>query len=251
MQLVLQRFFNLEITMKNIEVCYTPDLIHLYDLTSKIVVAVDVLRATSTMVAGLAKGVEKIIPLKNVEETKTYRTKGYILAGERNGKKIEGFDLGNSPFEFMDAALQKPKIAMTTTNGTRTIRSSEKAEKVVIGSFLNLEVVSDFLAKEYTDIVIHCAGWKGRYNLEDSLFAGALIKELFRSSKLFSTNCDSAIAALSLYERYENNLSEIVQKAAHVNRLSGLSAQKDVEFCIQKNVFNNVPLLSKQHIINL
>jgi len=236
--------------MKKIEVCFTPELIHLYSLQDKVVVIVDILRATSTMVAGLASGVKKIAPVAHLEETEAFAKSGYLVAGERDGKKIEGFDLGNSPFEFMDIAQQKPSIVMTTTNGTKALKFSESAEKIIVGSFLNITAVADLLSKITSDIVIFCAGWKGKFNLEDTLFAGALIKSLQEKTQNIMLDCDSAIAAKSLYTQHEKNLIHIIKQASHVSRLSSLAAKKDVEFCLKFNLFDNVPYYTKQHLIN-
>ncbi|MEQ8573117.1 MAG: 2-phosphosulfolactate phosphatase, partial [Fulvivirga sp.] len=104
--------------MKTVDVCLSPDLIHLYDVSDKVVVVVDILRATSCMTAGLANGVKSITPFENLEQCQAMKHQGYLIAGERNGQKVDGFDLGNSPFDYMDEKVKGKKVAVTTTNGT-------------------------------------------------------------------------------------------------------------------------------------
>ena len=131
--------------MPSIDVCFSPELLHLYDLKGKAVVAVDILRATSTMVAAFAHGAADIIPVMQLEECQAYAAKGCLIAAERDGIKAEGFDLGNSPFAYMDGNVQSRTIAITTTNGTRAIHLSMDADEIIVGSFLNLQAVADHL----------------------------------------------------------------------------------------------------------
>ena len=147
--------------MKNIAVCLTPELIHLFDLKGKTVVVVDILRATSCMVSGFANGIEKIKPVASLDECKELGKNGYLTAAERGGQKVEGFDMGNSPFSYMDPAIKGKKVAVTTTNGTLAISKSIGAEHILIGSFLNISRVAEEVRKLDKDVIIHCAGWKG------------------------------------------------------------------------------------------
>src|SRR6185436_16086842 len=111
---------------------------HLYDVKDRTVVVVDILRASSCMVTAFAHGVGSITPFSNLEECKAMKTKGFITSGERDGKKVAGFDKGNSPFEYMGEDIEEQKIAFTTTNGTLAIEKAKGAKKIIIGSFLNL-----------------------------------------------------------------------------------------------------------------
>ncbi|MCU0391417.1 MAG: 2-phosphosulfolactate phosphatase, partial [Thermoflexibacter sp.] len=128
--------------MKKIEICFSPNLLNLYNLAGKTVVIVDILRATSCMVAGLGSGVSSIVAVANLDECLALRAEGFVCAGERNGHRVEGFDLGNSPFEYMTTQVQGRKIAMTTTNGTQALVLSQSASQIVIGSFLNLSFLA-------------------------------------------------------------------------------------------------------------
>jgi len=159
--------------MRTIEVCLTPVLIHQHDLAGKAVVVVDIFRATSCIVTGLACGIQSIRPVVEIEETKALGRQGYITAGERGGEQVDGFDLGNSPFDYQDESLRGKRIALSTTNGSQAILKSAGASQVLIGAFLNLESLAEYLIQQSQSVVIHCAGWRGAPNLEDTLFAGA------------------------------------------------------------------------------
>ena len=147
--------------MPSISVCLSPNLINLFELKGNTVVVVDILRATSCITTALGCGIKSIKPVSNLEECLALGNEGYITAGERNGKKVDGFDLGNSPFGFMDEKLQGKKIAFTTTNGTQAINLSERADLVIAGSFLNIAAIKDFLYNQASNVTIVCAGWKG------------------------------------------------------------------------------------------
>lgn len=223
-----------------IDVCYTPELIHQFDVTDKTVVVIDILRATSCMVAGLASGVEKIKPVASVEECESLGKAGYLMAGERDGKKLPQFQLGNSPFDYMDASVKGKKIAATTTNGTRAIDLSKDAPEVLIGAFLNLKSIVAHLSKSERDILLFCAGWKGKYNLEDSLFAGAVIDGLKKQAEL---DTDAATSAFYLYEGMKDDLYYYISRSNHAKRLTKFGIMKDIEFCSRVNEFDVLPKL--------
>ena len=232
--------------MNQIDVCLSPELIHLYDLKGRIVVVVDILRATSCMTAGIANGVEAIHPVASLEACRTLMATGYIGAAERGGQKVDGFDIGNSPFSYMEPAYKGKKIAVTTTNGTVAIEKSKNADQVIIGSFLNLTAVADYVQQQHKDVLILCAGWQGRVNLEDTLFAGALTEQL---KGVFQINCDAAIGALTLYNAAGANISEYLDQSSHVQRLKGFDIQKDIDFCLTKDQFDEIPILRGDELI--
>ena len=226
--------------MKTIEVCLSPSLINQYSIVGKRVVVVDILRATSCFTAGIASGVQEILPFADLEECRKKKTQGYLLAGERGGKKIEGFDIGNSPFDYMAKSMKGSKVAVTTTNGTKAIHLSSSANEILIGSFLNLSPVAEYLIKGSENILIFCAGWKGKVNLEDSLFAGALIKEL---REHYTPIDDSGLLCRSSFVAVRDQLEEIIAKSEHATRLSGFNMEKDIEFCSRINQFDVVPIV--------
>lgn len=173
-----------------IDVCLSPDLMHLYPVADKTVVVVDILRATSCMTTAFAHGIGGIVPYAALADCLASKTNGYLIAGERDGRKVDGFDLGNSPFEYMDGLIKGKTIGFTTTNGTQAIAKSKGAQEIIIGSFLNLSAVVDYLRKVSTDILVVCSGWKGKVNLEDTLFAGALVERL---KDHFDSACDAPV----------------------------------------------------------
>lgn len=233
--------------MKTIEVCLSPELIHLYDLNNKIVVVVDIFRATSTMITGLANQVKSITPVADLETCRNFRNHGYVIAGERDGLPAEGFELGNSPLSYLSNAYAGKKIAITTTNGTLTIeRSRNGSAEILIGAFLNLQATANYLSTQENDILIHCAGWKGRFNLEDSLYAGALVEAL---GKTHTYDCDSALTMKSLYQSAKNDLVTFIKQASHSKRLQNHHMDADIDFCLTIDHFDMVGKLVDGELI--
>lgn len=224
--------------MNNVEVCLTPDLIHQHDLKGKIVVVVDIFRATSCIVTGMAYGVESIYPVDNVEACFELGKKGMITAGERGGVKIEGFSIGNSPFEYMKDEYRGKSVAITTTNGTRAILASQAADQVLIGAFLNLDALTSYLSSVRKDVIIHCAGWQGTVNIEDTLFAGALIEKISDTRHMEG---DPALLALQLFEQNKNDLMKIALASSHAERLQNIGIEKDLEFCLDMSLYSVLP----------
>lgn len=232
--------------MNQLEVCLSPELIHLYDLKGKVVVVVDILRATSCMTAGIGTGVKAIHPVATLDECANLMKQGYIGAAERGGQQVEGFDIGNSPFSYMEEANTGKKIAVTTTNGTVAISKSKASHKVIIGSFLNISAVVDYLNDAQRDVIIHCAGWKGRVNLEDTLFAGELSTRLKED---FEIQCDSALASMAVYEEGKSDMMAFLDQSSHVRRLKGFNIAKDIEYCLKHDEFTSVPVLEGSELI--
>jgi 2-phosphosulfolactate phosphatase len=233
--------------MKTIDVCLSPDLMHLYHVHDRTVVVVDILRATSCMTTAFAHGIAEIKPFARLDDCLAMKTQGYFTAGERDGKKVEGCDLGNSPFEYMNPDLQGKKIAFTTTNGTQAIAKSEGAREIIIGSFLNLSTVADYLRYGTNNVLVVCAGWKGKVNLEDTLFAGALV-ELLKDN--IEPDCDAPLLAQHLYNQAKGDLVYFLKESSHVRRLAKLNIYKDIEFCLTPNQYTVLPIL-KNKVLSL
>jgi 2-phosphosulfolactate phosphatase len=227
--------------MPALDVCFSPELIHLYELKGKVVVVVDVLRATSSMVTAFAHGIEKIIPVSTLEDCLAQQQDGFLTAAEREGRKAEGFNLGNSPFSYMEPEIRGKTLVMTTTNGTHAIRLSMAADKVIAGAFLNLDSVATFLEEEQKDVLVVCAGWKGNFNLEDTLFAGGLAHRL---EETFAPANDATLAALRLYRLAQPDMLGFLADSSHVKRLQNLDITRDIAFCLQENVYEVVPVLT-------
>lgn len=227
--------------MKAIEVCFSPELIHLHEVKGKLVVVVDIFRATSTMVAALAHGVKEILPFAALESCRAMQAQGYLIAGERDGLIAPGFELGNSPAAFLGGKYAGQKLAMTTTNGTVAIEKSKGAAQLLIGAFPNLQATASYIQSQNLDVLIHCAGWKGRFNLEDSLYAGALVQALSGSH----TNLeDGALAMQSLYAQVGGSLGAYLSQASHAKRLQNHGIEGDIDFCLSLNRYEQVIGLS-------
>ena len=156
------------------------------------------MRATTAICSAFAAGAEKIIPVGSVEEAKKMKAAGYTLAAERDGKVLDFADFGNSPFNFTPENVKGKTIAYSTTNGTQAINMAKDANKLIIGAFTNLSTVTDYLENQKNDLVILCSGWKDRFNLEDTICAGAMAEKLIESGK-YSTICDSTHASIDLW----------------------------------------------------
>ena len=232
--------------MKKIDVCLTPELIHLYDIKSRVVVVVDVLRATTSMVTALANGVRRVRAYADLKACRIMKRSGYVIAGEREGKKVEDFDLGNSPLNYLDDAYLGEQLAITTTNGTLAIDKSRHAHEVIIGALVNLEAVVNYLKSQEKDVLIFCAGWKGKVNMEDTLFAGAVVDAMGDS---FEPECDAAHISKLIYNNAKDDIFSYLENASHVKRLNGFNIEKDIKFCLSLNKYDIIPELIGEDLV--
>lgn len=235
--------------MAKLEVSFSPDLFEFYKNDDSIVVVIDIFRATTAMTTAFDNGVKSIIPVKTVEEAKEYQAKGFLAAAERQGQIVEGFELGNSPFHYMDEKTQGKDVVLTTTNGTRAISIAEGAHSIVIGSFNNLSAVCNFLLESRRDVLLLCAGWKGRYNLEDSLFAGAVVNQI--QGDFFNDLSDSAIAANHMFETSKGDLDTFLANSSHRRRLGKLNLEEDIKYCLKTDTTSVVPVLVGDRLVTL
>ncbi|HIA37832.1 MAG TPA: 2-phosphosulfolactate phosphatase, partial [Flavobacteriales bacterium] len=217
---------------------------------SNVVVVIDILRATSAICTALYHGAKKIIPVVSVEVAKEYLNKADIVGAERGGQIVEGFEYGNSPFCYAGSHVKDKTIVLTTSNGTFSIAAAQNAEEVIIGSFLNLDSVVKWILSQSLDVVLLCSGWKRKFNLEDSLFAGAIVDELVLSGKNLALT-DSAIAACELYKSAKGDLNGFLKDSSHRNRLKNLKIEKDVEYCLKLNQMDLIPVLTADGIVRL
>jgi 2-phosphosulfolactate phosphatase len=192
------------------------------------------------MVTAFAHGVESITPVADLNTCRMMKSKGYIISGERDGKKVTGFDKGNSPAEYSGHDLRGKRIAFTTTNGTQAIEKAKDANKVIIGSFLNLTAVVKYLLFGTNNVLIVCAGWKGKVNLEDTLFAGAVIDKLRNH---IEPDCDAPLIALDLFTRAKGDLVGYLANSSHVKRLDKLDIHQDIEYCLTEDQYDVLPKL--------
>jgi len=238
------------VVQKKLEVCLSPALLSLYNVEEYIVVIVDIFRATSSICYGIENGAEAIIPVAELEECLAYRDKepGYLLAAERNGEVVAGFDFGNSPFSYTKEKVSGKTVVLTTTNGTHALHLSRSAKKVVIGSFLNLTALCNWLKMQNENILLVCAGWKNNFNLEDTLFSGAVVEQL--KSGNHKTD-DPAIAAHDLYQLGKNDLNAYLAKTSHSERLKKLGIEADIAFCLNVDITTAIPVLEGEKLIKL
>ncbi|MBL7952476.1 MAG: 2-phosphosulfolactate phosphatase [Flavobacteriales bacterium] len=234
-----------------VEVCFMPGQYPLYAQDMGIVVVIDVLRATSAMVAAFENGIERIIPVSTIEEAAQYigRT-GYIAAAERNGEVVQGFAYGNSPLAYVGQDLRGQTIVMTTTNGTKAINLAKDARQLVIGSFLNLTALSEWLVKQNDNILLLCSGWKDKFNLEDSVFAGAVMERLLESGK-FGVEEDSSIAAKYMFMSARDNYMGILKAAPRRRRIEQLQLLPDVKYCLTPDQSTKIPVLRDGELVLL
>lgn len=228
----------------------SPALLHLYDLSNSVVVIIDVFRATSTIASALFNGAKCVIPVDSVPKAiEISRNIDGIAAGERDGQIADGLSHGNSPLEYGRDFIQGKTLVLTTTNGTRLLHMALErgADIIVSGSFPNLSAVCEFLLKENKNVVLGCAGWKDRFNLEDTLFAGAVISQV---KKHFEIHCDSSLMAETMYTKHKNNLLGFAPKLTHYHRLvERFGLIDDIKFCLSEDVANVLPLYKEGRLI--
>jgi 2-phosphosulfolactate phosphatase len=231
-----------------LEVCLSPALLHLYDIRESVVVIIDVFRATSTIAAALHNGAERVVPVAAVAECieTGAHIPNSITAGERDGKVAEGLQHGNSPLEYPASFVQGRTLVLTTTNGTRLLHMAKHADTIVTGAFLNLDAVCEYLLQQGKNVLLGCSAWKDRYNLEDSLFAGAVVN---RIKHAFDMNCDSARASEHLYLQAKDDLYGYIQDSSHFLRLSKFGLEKDMEYCVTPNLHPVVPVLKGDDLV--
>ena len=231
----------------------SPALLHLYDLNHAIVVIIDVLRATSTIATALHNGAKCVIPVDSVAKCiELGRQIDGITAGERDGQIAEGLQHGNSPFEYPTEFIGGKTLVLTTTNGTKLLHMAldRGAGQIITGSFPNLSAVSNYLLAQDQPVVLACAAWKDRVNIEDLLFAGAIINKVKKS---FYINCDSSQISETLYLDAKKDLYEFMKakNASHYQRLSGYGLEKDIRYCLTPDVAPVLPLYENGKLITL
>lgn len=235
---------------QKISVCLSPKLVSCYADENSVIIVIDVLRATSAICTALHHGAEKVIPVVDVRVARDYLNKGYIVGAERGGEIVAGFKYGNSPLTYAGEHVAGKTIVLTTSNGTFALEAAQMAHQVIIGSFLNLNAVSSWLKNQDRDIVLLCAGWKHKFNMEDTLFAGAVVSELLAGNMVLEVS-DSAIAAEILYDKAKDNMFEFLGNTSHRNRLRSLDIEEDVRFCLTLNTTSVIPVLMHGSIVKM
>lgn len=227
----------------NIDVVISAQHIKPEKFKDRIVVVIDVLRATSVMVTALNNGCNKIVPVKEIEEAIDIASKDrnkYLLGGERGGIKIDKFDFSNSPLDYTEDIVKGKSLIMTTTNGTRAIKNSEEAEKIFIGALINGRVVAEKLAKLNKDVTFVNAGTDGEFSMDDFITSGYIINCL---RDIMKNHCSLTDIAKTSEYVYINNPSIIsfVKDALHYKRMKDLRYSEDLRYCLSKDLINIVP----------
>lgn len=231
--------------------CLSPALLGLYDVKDAIVVVIDVLRATSTMATALFNGARAIVPVDDIAECiRLGKSLNGITAGERDGKVADGLEYGNSPFEYPRSFIEDRILVLTTTNGTKLLHMALKrgASHIITGSFPNLDAVCNYLIAQKQPVILGCAAWKDRVNLEDMLFAGAVVS---RVKEHFHINCDSSSIAATMYQDAGGALYDFMKAkdASHYHRLTNYGLEKDIRYCLTENIANVLPFYENEQLI--
>ena len=225
--------------IKKIKVCFSSDQFQKYADGISTVVIVDLLRATSVISTAFECGVSAVIPVNSADEALTYKNvENHIVAAERNTLRLDGFDYGNSPYHYLNSDVKGKILVLTTTNGTKAIHLA-KGHKVITASFVNIDAVVKYLLQEDSDVIILCSGWKGFFNLEDPIFAGALSERLL-STNNFVSNCDALHASIQLYSSNKENLFQYLKRSSYRKRNSSKNVIKDTHFCLDPNITSNI-----------
>ena len=241
----------MDIKNPTLTTCASPALLNLYDITHTTVVIIDVLRATSTIANALYNGAKAVIPVDSVAECiRIGKQIEGITAGERDGHIAEGLQHGNSPSEYPRSFIANKTLVLTTTNGTKLLHMAlaNNAPNIITGSFPNLDAVCDYILTQNKPIMLGCAAWKDRLNIEDMLFAGAVISKV---KKHFNISCDTSIIAEMLYNKAKKDLFEFMKTnhASHYERLHNFGVDEDMKFCLTPNLSPVVPIYNEGKLV--
>lgn len=228
--------------MKNVEVCLSPAIFEYQKNKEAIVVVVDVLRATTSICEAFKNGVNKLIPVATPDEARQKKTEGYIVAAERDGIPLEFADFGNSPFNFSEENVKGKDVVYSTTNGTKTIQLADScSKKVAVGAFINITALNKWLIEQDRDVFVLCAAWKNKINIEDSVFAGAVVDALISSGK-YTTICDSAKITRDMWLTNRKDLLEYFNTSAQKQRLKKNKIDDSIEYCATSDTTDVVPV---------
>lgn len=232
--------------MKKIDVCFSPALYPYYaKCTDRIVVVTDIFRASTTMCAAFGNGAKAIIPVASIDEAKTYKDRGYKVGAERNVKRCDFADFGNAPTDYTEEKVKGEEIVFTTTNGTQAIDTAADAGILLVGAFSNLNAVADFCIEQAKDVMVLCAGWENQFNIEDTLFGGALAHVLIARGGYQSAS-DAAQVALSMWQEAEKNPRAYVERTEHIRRLEANGLADSVDYCLAIDTVPLVPVFDKE-----
>ena len=244
---IIQTYQNL----LNVDVAFIPEEVRTSEISNKAILIVDILRATSTIITAIANGALFLIPVNTPQEAfilyEKYNREP-LLGGEVDGKRIEGFHLGNSVSEYSDSVVKDKPIIIRTTNGTRAVNVCSSARHLVIGSFFNQSSCCHFLSQLGSDILIVCSGKEGKFGIEDAVFAGACVNKLSQIARIDKS--DSAIAVEMLYQHCKSNILKVLRDSEHGRYLISIGLGDDLTLCSQVDTITVVPIYHNGKIIN-
>lgn len=225
-----------------IDVCFSPALYPLYHRPEAIVVVADIIRATTTMACAFEAGARSIRPLATLDEARKYKAEGWLVGAERNARRCDFADFGNSPFDYTDEKVKGKDLAFTTTNGTKAIALAQDAYRVLAGAFVNLQSVAAYCMERRRDVVVLAAGWKNRISIEDVLFGGALAEVLTAGGACRPAG-DAARIARDLWDEHKGHLEAYIRQSEHYLRLEANRLNDSIPYCLTLNSLSALPVL--------
>ncbi len=237
-------------------VYHTPELTPT-DKVPECAIAVDVLRATTTMATVLAAGGEAIQVFSDLDQlikvSEAWPTEKRLRAGERGGAKVPGFDLGNSPLDCTPELVQGRRLFISTTNGTRALQRVQDAKVVLASAFTNRAAVVQYLLEQQPETVwIVGSGWEGSFSLEDTACAGAIAHSVVQQTHLSLDELagnDEVISAIALYSQWQDNLLGLFHLASHGKRLLRLDCLEDLKYCAQTDILDVLPMQQEPGVL--
>ncbi len=214
----------------------------------KRVIVIDILRASSTICSALYHGMQSVITLEKIEDTKSFAGGEYIRAAERQGKTAKGFEYGNSPLSYQDKNMNNKILVLSTTNGTRAVLAAQQASEILCGAFVNFNLLSQYIIRQPMDSILLCAGWRNQPSFEDTLFAGALVQKL---KSIYTIKNDASLMAETIFNKYSNHLLDAFKMSDHYRRLSGLGNEADARYCATIDVAPVIPFWQKDRFTKL
>ncbi|MFC1564406.1 2-phosphosulfolactate phosphatase [candidate division KSB1 bacterium] len=238
-----------------IKVYFSPAEIDENNLRGSISVVIDVLRSSSTIIQAVKNGCREIIPVETIERAISLRSNLFdtnvFLCGEKEGIKVGGFELGNSPSEYTPDLISGKTLIFTSTNAAATIVKTKHCSKTVICGFQNINSTADFVIENDLPVNIVCAGYHNHFSIEDTVCAGTILDRIRHESPGRFEYSDSAMAAMAISGKHSGDLKNMIRNSEHGRRLIELGFEKDLDFCVQINNIAVLPLYSEGKIIKL
>jgi 2-phosphosulfolactate phosphatase len=226
-----------------LDVAVTPDVLNGRDLSSSTVLVIDVLRASTTIVTALGNGCVAVVPVTDAEEARRRAAAipNALIAGERRGEPLQGFDLGNSPLEFSTARVGGRTVVFTTSNGTRALVAVRAAAAVAVAAFVNASAAAAWAVAQGRDVVVACAGERGAPSLEDHVCAGLLVERALAAEPA-ATTTDAAAGARALARRYGKDVARLATDSGWARHLAASGRGADVTACLALDTSTLVPV---------